>query len=152
MRHLLERATATNLPTRHPVIARPRRIRWPLVLAAIAVALLLAVFAAYQIAARVLKSEVLQAIGPQSEIAGVRLGFGTVEISGLRLKAPAGWPTDTALKAATVTIVPDLRELVSGEIYINRIIVEDGYIAAVRPPQGGGLQILPGVLGAPKAA
>ncbi len=138
------------MPTSHPVIARPRRKRWPLVLAAIAVALLLAVFAAYQIAARVLKSEVLQAIGPQSEIAGVRLGFGTVEISGLRLKAPAGWPTDTALKAATITIVPDLRELVSGEIYINRIIVEDGYVAAVRPPQGGGLQILPGVLASRK--
>jgi len=123
-----------------------RRPRWPYIAVGVVVVLALIVLGAYQLAARTLKADVLAALGPQSEIGDVHLGFGAVKIEGLRVKAPAGWPADSSLKAATVTIVPDLRELLTGEIYITSVTVEDGYIAAVRPAKGGGLRILPGVL------
>jgi hypothetical protein len=123
-----------------------RRRRWPYIAVGVVVVLALVVLGAYQLAARTLKADVLAALGPQSEIGDVHLGFGAVKIEGLRVKAPAGWPADSSLKAATVTIVPDLRGLLTGEIYITSVTVEDGYIAAVRPAKGGGLRILPGVL------
>jgi hypothetical protein len=112
---------------------------------------------AYQVAAHALKADVLSALGPQSEVGDVHVGFGTVRIDALRVRAPPGWPADSSLKATSVTIVPDLRELLAGEIYVSSVTVEDGYIAAVRPAGGGGLQILPGVLdrkhrGTPRAA
>jgi len=129
------------------MLPRSRVAHWILMVAGIAVVLVAAGFLALHFAGRVLKPHVLEALGPESEIGDVRVGFTGIVISDLRVKAPKGWPTDSTLKAGTMTIVPDLRKLVSRQIFISTVRIENGYISAVRPKEGGGLKIVPSMLG-----
>ena len=124
-----------------------RAARWTLFIAGIVVVLVVAGLVAFHFAGRVLEPHVLEALGPESEIGDIRVGFTSIVVSDLSIKAPKGWPTDSTLKAGTVAIVPDLRKLVSRQIFINTVRIESGYISAVRPKEGGGLKIVPSMLG-----
>lgn len=124
-----------------------RAVRWLLVVAGIVVVLAAGGVLAMHLAARALKPHVLEALGPESEIGDLRVGFTSIVITDVRVKAPKGWPADSTLSAQTVTIVPDLRKLVSRQIYVTTLRIENGYISAVRPKEGGGLKVLPSMLG-----
>jgi uncharacterized protein involved in outer membrane biogenesis len=60
---------------------------------------------------------------------------------GLTIDAPKGWSAPRALEAERVTIVPDLRSLVTDRIRISSIIVEKPYLAMLRTP--GKLTMVP---------
>ncbi|MDE2585956.1 MAG: hypothetical protein KGN39_11240, partial [Betaproteobacteria bacterium] len=83
---------------------------------------------------RTLKSQVEAALGPESEIGAIQLHWDRVEVSQLRLKAPAGWPAPDTLRAERIIIVPDLRGLLDARIRIARIRIEGGYVSALRTP------------------
>lgn len=101
--------------------------------------------------ARMLRGQVLQALGPNSEIGAIRLRWNAVEIEGLRIRAPAGWPAGDELRAARIRVEPDLRGLLSRRIRISAITVHQGYLSLLRTGNGR-LRLLPSLLEKPTAA
>jgi hypothetical protein len=53
---------------------------------------------------------------------------------GLSIDAPKGWPAARTLEAERVTIVPDLRSLVTDRIRISSIVVDKPYLSILRTP------------------
>lgn len=95
--------------------------------------------------ARALKGKVEQALGSESEIGEVRLGFSSVDVLKLRIKAPAGWPAPDTLRAERIVIRPDLLALLSARIRISSIAIEGGYVSALRGNDGK-LHVVPSLL------
>jgi hypothetical protein len=119
--------------------------RWGLY-TAIGLIVLLAVIALAMVAGtRALKGQVEQALGPESEIAEIRLRWNAVEVLGLRLKAPKGWPAADTLRAKRIAIEPDLFSLLSGKVRIGSIVIEDGYVSTLRTADGK-LRVVPSLL------
>lgn len=102
------------------------------------------------LAARALKAQIERALGPESTVAAVRLGFSQVEIEDLRVRAPAGWPAPETLRAARVVVRPQLRSLLSETPRIAQISIEHAYLSMLRAP-GGGVRLLPSLLEHPSA-
>ena len=133
-------------------MVQKRSFRWLWVTFGVIATLSVVGILGFQFAARSLKADVLQALGPESEVRDLHVGLTTVIISGIRVKAPRGWPSDSTLRAERVTILPDLRQLLSHRIYITKVTVENGYVSLVRPKGGGGLKFLPSMLDDSKKA
>jgi hypothetical protein len=126
------------------VITRiPRWILFSLVTLA---GLILASMLAMHLATRSLHSKILATLGPESEIAQLEVGLKQIQIHGLRVKAPKGWPAESTLTAERVVIVPDIRQLFSSSVFVHRVTIENGYLSALRPAQGGGIKVLPGLI------
>lgn len=119
--------------------------RTVLIALAVLVVLGLAFAGAIHYATRTIEARVLEALGPDSEVDEVTVGLHEVRLSGLRVKAPKGWPTDTALKAEAVTVTPKLKQLFSDRLEITEVRIERAYLSALRPQSGGGLRLLPSV-------
>jgi hypothetical protein len=127
-------------------VSRP--LRWVLALAVLA-GLLAALFLAARYAAtRLLRDEVLAALGPDSEVGEVRVGWSAIELHGLRIKAPAGkgaWPAADQLRAGRVTVVPSVKDLLSAKVRVHEVRIEDAYLSVLRT-RDGKLALLPGLL------
>lgn len=95
--------------------------------------------------AKALKGKVEQVLGPEAEIGEIRLGLSSVEVIKLRLKAPAGWPAPDTLRAERIRIAPDLAALLSAKVGISSIVVEGGYVSALRGADGR-LRVVPSLL------
>lgn len=100
---------------------------------------------------RVLKAQVEAALGPESEIGAIELHWNGVEISRLRLKAPAGWPAEDALRAERIRITLDLRGLLDARIRVAAIRIEGAYVSALRSADGK-LRVVPSLLERPVPA
>src|SRR6202007_2594403 len=74
-----------------------------------AVALLVAAagVVGFQVAARSLKADILAALGPRGELDELHIGLRTLVLTGVRVKAPDGWPVARALEVAKAVVVPD---------------------------------------------
>lgn len=118
----------------------PSRRRNLLIAAIATVALGLAL--GFQQGLLALKGQVEQALGPGGEIGGITVGWGVVEVVNLRLRAPAGWPAEDALRAERVTVAPDLLGLLTGKPGAHRIIVDRAYVSALRTADGR-LRVVP---------
>jgi hypothetical protein len=132
---------------------KPTR-RWPLIVAGILVALLIAAFAAFQFAIKTLKSQVEQALGPYGEVKEIRVTFTGVEVLGIRIRAPeatgktAAWPAEDQLRAERILIVPALRDLLSAKVVLLSIRVEGAYVSMLRAKDGR-MRVLPSLLEKP---
>ena len=115
-----------------------------LIAACVVVLLTIGFFAAYRLALNELRAQVLNALGPDAEIGDIDLSFRAIQISALKLKAPAGWPTKYALSADTVLIIPNLTSLFTDTIVISRIKAEHATLAVLRE-RGGKMRALPGL-------
>src|SRR4030095_8700767 len=124
----------------------PRPAKWLLSIVGSLLVLIALAVAGMHFAARSLKDNVLRALGPESEISGLKIGFTSIIITGIRVPPPKGWPAADPLRAERVVIRPDLRQLLSRKVYINNVTIENAYISAVRPKEGGGLKVLPGIM------
>jgi len=122
--------------------------RWGLILV-VAVAAIAALGAAgLHFATRSLKGQVERALGPESEVGEITVGWSAVEVHRLRIKGPKGWPVQDTLRAQRIIIVPDLRALLSAKVRLDRITVEDGYISVLRSREGR-LLLVPSLLRTP---
>jgi hypothetical protein len=119
--------------------------RWIIIGLAVAVGLAVLVAGGLYFGAEALKGKVEQALGPESEIGEIRLGLTAVEVLKLRLKAPAGWPAPDTLRAERIRIAPDLLALLSAKVSISSIVVEGGYVSALRSADGK-LRVVPSLL------
>jgi Domain of Unknown Function (DUF748) len=124
-------------------VGRGRRWRW-IVLGVLAL-LVAGGIAGFRVAVGVLRNRVIETLGPESEIAAIGVGWSSVEVEGLRITGPKGWPTSDALRAERVTIVPSLRGVFSGQLRVQSITVSKPYLSMLRT-RDGQLQVLPSLL------
>ncbi|MEI7430053.1 MAG: DUF748 domain-containing protein [Betaproteobacteria bacterium] len=138
-------------------MATPTR-RWTFIIGGTLIALLITGFAAFQYAIHALKGQVESALGPQGEVQEIRVSLTSVEIIGIRIKAPAPesgksatWPAADQLRADRILIVPSLFDLLTARVALQTIRIEGAYISMLRTKDGQ-MKILPGLLEAHKKA
>jgi hypothetical protein len=112
-----------------------RKRRWGLIAALLAAAAV-AFVALFQFGVRALRTQVEKALGPDSEVADIRVGWGAVEVLGLRLKGSHGWPAKDTLRAGRILVEPELRTLFADRIQVSSIVIEDAYISVLRSADG----------------
>ncbi|WP_136419644.1 DUF748 domain-containing protein [Herbaspirillum sp. ST 5-3] len=95
-----------------------------------------------------LKSQVEQALGPESEVAEIVVGWSAIELRGMRIRAPKGWPAEDALRAERIVVKPDLLGLISARVHVPRISVEKAYVSVLRA-RDGKVHLLPSLMEAP---
>lgn len=141
---------APGLKTVNEEVPVSRFRKYALIGAAVLVVLIGAAAAAYHFAVAALKQHIVDALGPNGEIAAIRVSTTAVEIDGLRVRAPSmpGWPARDVLRAEHVRVEPDLRSLLSDAIIIRRVNIEGAYLPILRNEKG--LVLLPGMVGEPK--
>jgi hypothetical protein len=104
-----------------------------------------AVMIGLHFATRELKRQVEQALGPESEVAGISVGLSSIELRGIRIRAPKGWPAEDTLRAERIVITPDLVGLVSARLHVPKITVEHAYLSVLRS-RDGRLRLMPSLL------
>ncbi|MDB5764840.1 MAG: hypothetical protein JWQ21_3835 [Herminiimonas sp.] len=122
--------------------------RWAVVAVIVLAVIAAAVSIGMHFAARALKSQVEQALGPQSEVGEIVVGWSAIEIHRIRIRGPKGWPAEDALRAQRIVIVPDLRSLLSANVRIRSITVEQAYLSVLRA-RDKRLRLLPSLLETP---
>ncbi len=110
--------------------------RWLLISGAAILVIAIAAAAALHFAAQALKENIEQALGLESEVGSIALGWSSIEITAIRTKAPQGWPAVDTLRANRVVVAPDLLGLLSAKIRIHRFAIEDGYVSMLRTRDG----------------
>jgi hypothetical protein len=122
-----------------------KRKRLTLITLAVIVVLIVGGIVGFHVAVRALKGKVVQTLGPNSEVKDIRLGWSSVNVEGLRIKGPGGWPTADALRAERVAVVPSLRGLFSRQYRVRSITIVKPYLSVLRTKEGKFL-VLPGLL------
>lgn len=115
--------------------------RWKLIVVTIVVCAGLGVVAAYQAGVRILREKVVDALGPGSRLAEIKINWFSIELRGLSIDGPKGWPAARTLEADLAVIFPDLRTLLSRQVRIASILIEKPYLSVLRRP--GKLVIAP---------
>lgn len=122
--------------------------RWWVALAAVFLLFSLLLAGGFFWATRILKTKVETALGANGEVAEIKVGFSSIEILDLRIKAASGWPAADELRAKRVLIRPDLAALFSSQLRISSIEVDEAYVSVLRRKDGKVL-ILPSLLNKP---
>ena len=119
-----------------------RSRRWGRIALVVLAVLIAGGIVAFRVAVGVLKGKVVEALGSESEIADLRVGWFSVDVEGLRIEGPRGWPAADAFRSERVAIVPSLRGVLSGELRVHSITIERPYLSALRT-EDGQLQLVP---------
>ena len=122
--------------------------RWGLIALVVLVVLIAGGIVGFRVAVGILKGKVVEALGPDSEVTGIRVGWASVDVDGLRIKGPRGWPAADTLRAERIAIVPSLRSVLSGQFRVYSITIVRPYLSALRTKDGK-LQIIPSLLAGP---
>ncbi|QYD69476.1 DUF748 domain-containing protein [Paraburkholderia edwinii] len=92
---------------------------------------------------REVKARVTEALGPLGSAESIDVGFKSITLTNVRLVAPKDWPTPDALRAAQITLVPDLHDaLTRRRVHIREVVVSDFTLPAIRRPSGK-IELLP---------
>lgn len=124
--------------------------KWGIILLVFILVLIIGGVIGFQVAIGIIKGKVVEALGPESEIKELKVGWSAVVVEGLRIKGRQGWPAADTLRAERVVIVPSLRSLLSETIQIGSITVIRPYLSALRT-RDGKLQVVPSLLDRPAA-
>jgi len=127
-----------------PMTAGKRR-RWVWIVAAVLALLVAGGIAGFRIAVAMLRDRVVESLGPESEIAEIRMGWSSLDVVGVRIAGPEGWPASDAFRAERVTIVPRVSSALSDQLQVQSITVTRPYLSALRS-RDGRLRVLPGLL------
>ncbi|HEX2929326.1 MAG TPA: DUF748 domain-containing protein, partial [Candidatus Binatia bacterium] len=103
-----------------------------------------AVVAAYRVGVRMLQDRVVAALGAGSRLSELKINWFSIELLGLSIDAPKGWPTARTLEAERVRVFPDLRSLLSDRLHVYSIVIENPYLSVLRNP--GKLIIVPSLM------
>jgi Domain of Unknown Function (DUF748) len=88
----------------------------------------------YHVGVRLLQARIVDALGPGSSIAEFKINWFSVEVLGLSIEAPTGWPAARTLQVERVKLFPSLLSLFTRQIHITSIITERPYLSVVRSP------------------
>jgi hypothetical protein len=110
---------------------------------AVIIVLAVVVFGGLYYVQREVKARVTDALGPLGSAERIDVGFTSIRLTQVRLIAPKDWPTPDTLRAASITLVPDLRDVLTRRrVHIREVVVSDFTLAAIRKP-GGTIELLP---------
>lgn len=125
-------------------MAMPLRNRVFLIAAVVVALLVLAALGTLYALQREARAYVERALAPVGTAASVNVAFNlsSVELTDVRLKPPPNWPTADTLRAARITITPDLRALISHRVHIRDVTVSDFTMTVLRR-ESGSILILP---------
>jgi hypothetical protein len=123
-----------------------RRLLWLLAIAAVLAAIAIG---GRHLAIGRLHAAVVEALGPNSEVGSIDVGFSAIVINELRIRAGKDWPAADEMRARRIVLRPDWQALSSRQLRITRIEVEDGYLSMLRRKDGK-LLLLPSLLAAPR--
>ncbi|HUF42416.1 MAG TPA: DUF748 domain-containing protein [Verrucomicrobiae bacterium] len=115
--------------------------RWQIIVLAVLAIFGVTVIAGYRTGVKLLQSQIVEALGPGSRLTEIKVNWFSVELFGLSIDGPKGWPASRTLEAERVVVVPDLRSLLSDQIRISSIVVEKPYLSMLRVP--GKLVLVP---------
>jgi hypothetical protein len=136
----------------NPLSPRPARARrWLLWTIIILVVLAAAGIGGRQLATDRLQQAIEAALGPNSQVESIETGFSAIVINGIRIRADKNWPAAEELSAKRVVLRPDWGALLSRDIRIASIEVEEGYVSMLRRKDGK-LLVLPSLLAKPGTA
>ncbi len=111
--------------------------------AAISVAVLvLAVLGGIVAIQHEVKSRIVAALGPLGSAERIDVGLTTIELTGVRLRAPPGWPAPDTLRADHISLTPDRQDLLARRVHLRDVTVSGFEISLVRSASGT-LQLLP---------
>lgn len=113
--------------------------------AILAALILVSVSICLRMAVRTLETEVEQALGPESEIKAIRVGFTGVHLEGLRIKGTGKWPARDTLRADRVTLMPSMLSLFSGQFRVRSITIDRPYLSVFKT-RGGKILVVPSLL------
>lgn len=130
---------------------KSRYPRWLIALVVILIVVAVAVSIALHFATKALQHQVEEALGENSEVGEIVVGWSSIEIRRIRIHAPQGWPAADTLRAERVVITPDLKGLIQKKINISRIVADDAYLSTLRT-RDGHLRLLPSLLEKPASA
>ncbi len=122
--------------------------RWALIALVVLAVLIAGGIVGFRVAVGALKGKVVEALGPESEIRDIRVGWSSVDLAELRIKGPKGWPAADTLRAERVVVVPSLRSVLSRHIGVQSITIFRPYLSALRTKDGQ-LQVVPSLLAGP---
>jgi len=108
--------------------------RWPIIILAVALILGVGIVVGYHAGVRILRDKVVESLGPGSQITELKVNWYSLEVAGLRIDAPKGWPTARTVEAERITIVPSLLSLMTKEIKIASVEVDRPYLSVLRVP------------------
>jgi len=89
-----------------------------------------------------LKKRVVAALGPLGSAESIDANLSVIRLHNVRLRGPQGWPAADTLRAETIDISPDLRELLSNRVRIRNVTVENFTLSVLRSADGR-MQLLP---------
>jgi Domain of Unknown Function (DUF748) len=118
--------------------------RWQAIAIVVIAVLAIGVLVGYHLGVRLLQDKVVAALGPGSRLTELKVNCFSIELLGLSIDGPKGWPAARAFEAERVTIVPDLRTLFTDKIGISSIVVEKPYLSVLRLP--GKLVMVPSLM------
>lgn len=118
--------------------------RWQAIAIVVIAVLAIGVLVGYHVGVRVLQDKVVAALGPGSRLTELKVNWFSIELLGLSIDGPKGWPAARTFEAERVTIVPDLRTLFTDKIGIASIVVEKPYLSVLRLP--GKLVMVPSLM------
>jgi hypothetical protein len=95
----------------------------------------------YHIGVRMLQGRIEDALGQGTSVESLTVNWFSVEVIGLSIKGPQGWPAARTLQAERVKLFPSLLSLLTNKIYIASIVMKKPYLSVVRDP--GKLIVLP---------
>jgi Domain of Unknown Function (DUF748) len=121
--------------------------RWQIVVLAALLFLVVGIVTGYRWGVRLLRDRVVEALGPGSNIAALKVNWFSLDLLGVTIEAPQGWPTARAFRAERITIVPSLGTLLTEQIHISSIVLEKPYLAVLRTREK--MVILPGLTETP---
>ena len=115
-----------------------------LVAGSIILVVLLLAAVGFHFAVAKLKERVVAALGDGSEVKQLHVRWNAIELVGLAVPGPRGWPTARTLEAESIKLVPSLRSLLSNDVKIAAIDIEKPYLSVYRTP--GKVALVPTIL------
>ncbi len=115
--------------------------RWLVIVFTVVVVLGIAVLTGYRLGVKSLEGKIVEALGPGTRLKELKVNWFSIELQGLTIDARRDWPAPRTLVAERVTIVPDLRSLLTDQIRISSIVVQNPYLSLLRTP--GKLRMVP---------
>jgi hypothetical protein len=106
--------------------------RWGISICAVIFLFVAGTVVGFCMAVRMLKEKVVAALGSGSKVAELNVGWNSVELRGIEIAGPKGWPAARTLYAERVTIVPSLASLLTQQVQISSVTVEQPYLSIVR--------------------